>query len=97
MRTKPAHKHISTNNSLAAHLGGGRGSQGGAQQGTRARGEQYLDGLARSHTIAALELFVLTNIPNTETVKNTPYRVSVFSKQAHPLLQRRRGRRPGDN
>jgi hypothetical protein len=51
-------KQLFTNNSLAAHPGGGSGSQGGAQQGTRARGEQYLDGPARSHTLAALELFV---------------------------------------
>jgi hypothetical protein len=40
------------NKILAAHHGGGWGSQGGAQQGTGARGEQYLDGTNRSHTIA---------------------------------------------
>jgi len=39
------------NKNLAAHHGGGSDSQGGAQQGTGARGEQYLDGLTRSHTI----------------------------------------------
>src|SRR2546428_9496166 len=69
-------KQIAANNSLAAHLGGGRGSQGGAQQGTGARGEQYLDGLARSHTIAALKLFAPAAVLNTqirplETIKNT--------------------------
>src|SRR6059036_2583668 len=60
-------KHMAANNSLAAHLGGGRGSQGGAQQGTGARGEQYLDGLARSHTIAALELFAPDTFPHTKS------------------------------
>ena len=45
------------NKILAAHRGEGLGSQGGAQQGTGARGEQYLDGPARSHTIAAGVLF----------------------------------------
>jgi hypothetical protein len=49
-------KHFFTSNSLAAHLGGGRDGQGGAQQGTGARGEQYLDGPDRSHTLAAAEL-----------------------------------------
>ncbi len=49
-------KHSFTSNSLAAYHGGGRGCQGGAQQGTRARGEQYLDSPARSHTLAAPEL-----------------------------------------
>jgi len=39
------------NKNLAARHGGGSDRQGGAQQGTRARGEQYLDGLTRSHTI----------------------------------------------
>jgi hypothetical protein len=38
----PPRKQFSRSNSLAAHLGGGRGGQGGAQQGTGARGEQYL-------------------------------------------------------
>src|SRR5258706_16202247 len=51
------YKQISLNNSLAAPLGGGSSSQGGAQKGTGARGEQYLDGLARSHKLRALELF----------------------------------------
>ena len=45
-----------TSNFLAAHHGGGLGGQGGAQQGTRARGEQYLDGPARSHTLGAAQL-----------------------------------------
>src|SRR5206468_1849919 len=53
----------SKNKILAAHLGGGLGSQGGAQQGTGARGEQYLDGLARSHTIAAWILFGTSHAP----------------------------------
>ncbi len=39
------------NKILAAHHGAGWGSQGGAQKGTGARGEQYLDGPDRSHTI----------------------------------------------
>jgi len=51
------------NKILAAHLGGGPGSQGGAQQGTGARGEQYLDGPARSHTIAAWSLFGTSRAP----------------------------------
>ena len=41
------------NPALAAHHGGDRGGQGGAQQGTGARGEQYLEGHGRSHTLAA--------------------------------------------
>src|SRR5438445_13349882 len=69
-------ERLAASNSLAAHLGGGRGSEGGAQQGTGARGEQYLDGLARSHTIAALKLFAPAAVLNTqirplETIKNT--------------------------
>jgi hypothetical protein len=47
------------NKSLAAHLGGATNGQGGAQQGTRARGEQYLDGSSRSHTLSAPDLFDL--------------------------------------
>jgi hypothetical protein len=50
-------RHNTKNKILAAHLGGGLGRQGGAQQGTGARGEQYLDGPTRSHTIAAWILF----------------------------------------
>ena len=50
-------KQIPTNNSLAEHFGEGPSSQGGAQQGTGARGEQYLDGLDRSHTVARKILF----------------------------------------
>jgi putative transposase len=45
------------NKSIAAHPGGASDSQGGAQQGTGARGEQYLDGLTRSRTISAPDLF----------------------------------------
>ena len=41
------------NNSLAEHFGRRMARQGGAQQGTGARGEQYLDGLAFCHTISA--------------------------------------------
>ena len=52
----PSIKHSSQSNFLAAHLGGDSGSQGGAQQGTGARGEQYLDGPSRSHTLAAPKL-----------------------------------------
>ena len=56
-------KQKTKNKILAAHLGGGLGGQGGAQQGTGARGEQYLDGLARSHTIAAWILFGTSRAP----------------------------------
>ncbi len=52
-------KHFCTKQFLAAHLGGGPGSQGGAQQGTGGRGEQYLDGPARSHTLVAPNCFVV--------------------------------------
>jgi hypothetical protein len=45
---------IAKNKTLAAHHGGGWGGQGGAQQGTRAGGEQYLDGPSRSHTMARI-------------------------------------------
>ena len=44
--------HTTPSQILGAPLGGGRGSQGGAQQGTGARGEQDLDGPDRSHTLA---------------------------------------------
>jgi hypothetical protein len=50
-------KQTTKNKNLAAHHGGGPDSQGGAQQGTGARGEQYLDGRARSHTIVRRVLF----------------------------------------
>jgi len=50
-------KHFFTSNSLAEPYVWGRGCQGGAQQGTGARGEQYLDGSVRSHTVRLLELF----------------------------------------
>src|SRR5437667_6200311 len=87
LRRSAGTKPIAANNSLAAHLGEGRGSQGGAQQGTGARGEQYLDGFARSHTIAASELLAPDTFPNTKirTLENQNHliRVSVFSKQAH--------------
>jgi len=45
------------NKSVAEQPGVAAGSQGGAQQGTRARGEQYLDGTTRSRTIAPKDLF----------------------------------------
>lgn len=45
------------NKTLSASDGGGPGGQGGAQQGTGARGEQYLDGRDRSHTLARRILF----------------------------------------
>src|SRR3989442_3619532 len=51
------------NKILAAHLGGGPGRQGGAQQGRGARGEQSLDGPVRSHTIAAWSLFGASRAP----------------------------------
>src|SRR5579864_3712069 len=75
------------NKSLAAHLGGAANGQGGAQQGTRARGEQYLEGSPRSHTLSAPDLFAptLNHLnPNPENlITNYPCQVSVFSKQAH--------------
>src|SRR3954467_5438816 len=45
------------NKTLSADHGGGPRGQGGAQQGTGARGEQYLDGGDRSHTLARRILF----------------------------------------
>src|SRR5947207_2966579 len=54
-------KQITKNKNLAAHHGGGSDSQGGAQQGTGARGEQYLDGPTRSHTIAPKVLFGISS------------------------------------
>jgi hypothetical protein len=50
-------KQMTKNKILAEHHDGGPDGQGGAQQGTGARGEQYLDGLARSHKIARKVLF----------------------------------------
>ena len=41
------------NNPIAEHFGRRMASQGGAQQGTGARGEQYLEGLFFCHTISA--------------------------------------------
>jgi len=61
-------KQTAQNKNLAAHHGGGSDSQGGAQQGTGARGEQYLDGPARSHIIARRILFG-TSIAHTQTSK----------------------------
>src|SRR5262249_18365878 len=55
-------KQFSQSNFLAAHFGGGWGSQGGAQQGTGARGEQYLDGPIRSHTLAAPKLLCVPSL-----------------------------------
>jgi len=48
---------MTKNKTLAEHHDGGPEGQGGAQQGTGARGEQYLDALARSHKIARKVLF----------------------------------------
>src|SRR5215469_12845067 len=80
-------KQFSKNKSLAAHFGGASNGQGGAQQGTRARGEQYLDGSTRSHTLSAPDLFNPTLnyfVPKPINVYNNyPSRVSDFSKQAH--------------
>ena len=53
----PPRKQNPKNKILKALHGGGPSSQGGAQQGTGARGEQYLDGLDRSHTLARKILF----------------------------------------
>jgi hypothetical protein len=52
----PSNKQMTANNSLAAHPGGGPSRQGGAQQGTGARGEQYLYGSALRHTILAARI-----------------------------------------
>jgi hypothetical protein len=75
------------NKSLAAHPGGATNGQGGAQQGTRARGEQYLEGSSRSHTLSAPDLFDPTlnhlNSNPENHITNYPCPVSVFSKQAH--------------
>jgi hypothetical protein len=57
-------KQTFPNDCLAASLGGGWRSQGGAQQGTRARGEQYLDGVSRSHTLAPKQLFGIAHTNN---------------------------------
>jgi hypothetical protein len=57
-------KHNFPNNCSAAHFGGGSRGQGGAQQGTGARGEQYVDGVSRSHTLAAGQLFGTANTNN---------------------------------
>jgi hypothetical protein len=50
-------KTSSKNKILAARHGFGPGCQGGAQQGTRARGEQYLDSPARSQIMGLPILF----------------------------------------
>src|SRR4051794_27601712 len=50
-------KQMTRNKILAEHHDGGPDGQGEAQQGTGARGEQYLDGPARSHKIARKVLF----------------------------------------
>src|SRR3954453_6471740 len=55
-------KQMTKNKNLAEHHDGGPDGQGGAQQGTGARGEQYLDGLARSHKIARQVLFGTSTI-----------------------------------
>src|SRR6516162_2222839 len=51
------------NQSLAAPQAGGLCSQGGAQQGTRARGEQYLDGTDRSLILAAQDCLASQTTP----------------------------------
>src|SRR5438045_2345532 len=82
---RSSNKPIPANNSIAAHPGGGPSSQGGAQQGTGARGEQYLDGSARSHKIAALELFARTVFNNKHST-NQSNCLSVFPGQVNPRL-----------
>ena len=59
---------MTKNKTLAKHHDGGLDSQGGAQQGTGARGEQYLDGPTRSHTIAARILFGTHNSASKQTL-----------------------------
>jgi hypothetical protein len=64
-------KQIITNNSLAEHFGEGPSSQGGAQQGTGARGEQYLDGSDRSHTMRLGNCLIpRPPISNSDQTKN---------------------------
>ena len=91
MRRRPWNKQKTANNSLAAHLGGGQSRQGGAQQGKGARGEQDLDGFARSHTIAALELFARTLSSTVKTNKDSLNQVSVFSKRAQERAEAKEG------
>src|SRR5262249_18472872 len=60
------------NKSLTEEPGGAANSQGGAQQGTGARGEQYLDGSTIRRTIASRDLSSshqqLTFNPNPQTL-----------------------------
>jgi hypothetical protein len=77
----------SKNKILATHHGEGPGGQGGAQQGTGARGEQYLDGLARSHKIQSRILFGTSRAPKQTqltTKKNSLSRCPVFRSKRTP-------------
>jgi len=57
LKARMEEKSNSKNKILAAPFGCRPGCQGGAQQGTGARGEQYLDSSACNHTISARILF----------------------------------------
>ena len=73
-------KQTSKNKILAAHHEGGPGGQGGAQQGTGARGEQYLDGPELPHTLVRTILFGnLTRAPQqTHNNKNSLTECPIF-------------------
>src|SRR5438093_363623 len=78
------HKHTSKNKILAAHHGGGPGGQGGAQQGTGARGEQYLDGPDLRHTLARRILFASFPHACKQTHNNKTLLLSVRFFEASP-------------
>jgi|SRR5437867_503640 len=79
------HKHTSKNKILAAHHGGGPGGQGGAQQGTGARGEQYLDGPDLRHTLARRILFASFPHACKQTHNNKTLLLSVRFFEASPV------------
>ena len=78
---------MTKNKNLAEHHDGGPGSQGGAQQGTGARGEQYLDGLARSHKIARKGLFGISTMRRART---NPYQSQKSSLTDCPFFRSKR-------
>jgi hypothetical protein len=90
-------KQTAQNKNVAAHHGGGPDRQGGAQQGTGARGEQYLDGPARSHTIARRILFGIskarTQISNLK-IENPLLLSTRFFEASAPLQKPGQAREP---
>ena len=78
---------MTKNKNLAEHHDAGPGSQGGAQQGTGARGEQYLDGLARSHKIARKVLFGTSTVRRART---NPYQSQKSSLTDCPFFRSKR-------